>query len=254
MIPPPPPPPRDQKIRSPNPTHHAPQNSPSSFASGPPPPAPSNNVYTAPKSNYEPYGEVTVGTATSSSSGISHRRSVNEGQTLGNSPGYSSYGGATNTNRYAMPPSSYGKPKSPKVGEKRDHLQQQKQLQYQYNGASMFALCSTLVSILWWHESPIVIQIFLFIALTLYGLDLINSRDTLTVGLWIAALILSVTSGIGTLLLVDDNDAVGSNMILFLLQLGVESMFYCTMVSGCGGVCCVVCLLCCVPVDGDTIE
>ena len=234
MIPPPPPPPRDQKIRSPTATHHASQNSASSFASSAPPPAPSN-VYTAPKGSYEPYGEVAV-TTTASSSGISHRRSVNEGQTLGNSPGYSygGGGGGANSNRYAMPPSSYGKPKSPSVGEKRDNFQQQqqKQVQYQYNAASMFALCSTLVSILWWHESPIVIQIFLFVALALYGLDLINSRDTLTVGLWIAALILSVTSGIGTLLLVDDNDAVGNNMILFLLQLGVESMFFCSMVSG----------------------
>ena len=233
MIPPPPPPPKDQKIRSPNAAHHHPQNSAFSAASPPPP----SNVYAAPKS-YEPYGEVAVA-ATSSSSGISHRRSVNDGQTLGNSPGYSYGGGggaaaAANTNRYAMPPSSYGKPKSPAVGEKRlfsGNQQDNNNLQYRYNTASMFALCTTLFSILWWHESPAVIQIFLFVALVLYGLDLMNSRDTLTVGVWIAALVLSVTSGIGTLLLVDDNDAVGGNMVLFLLQLGVESMFFCSMVS-----------------------
>ena len=84
---------------------------------------------------------------------------------------------------------------------------------------------------MWWHESPVIIQIFLFIVLFLYGLDLINAKDALAVAVWIAALVLTMASGFGTLLQVDDADADGSTMILFLVRLAVEGMLFCSMVS-----------------------
>jgi hypothetical protein len=143
------------------------------------------------------------------------------------SPGYA-YGGGSSSS-YAVPPSTYGKP-TPQA-DKRLSVTTGKPFQYRYNAESSFTLWTTLASILWWHESPIIIQILLFVALVLYGLDLINARDALAVGVWIAAFVMTMASGIGTLLLVDDADASGVSMIVFLLQLAVEGMLFCCMVS-----------------------
>ena len=233
--PPPPPPPRNRNLGNSNTAYTA--STQSSFTAAPPPPPPSN-VYTATQT-YEPYGEI----AASSSSGISKRRSVNDGQTIGTSHGYT-YGSSGSSGRYAMPPSSYGTP-TPKT-EKRVNTTRAK-LEYQHNVKSMMALFPSLASILWWHESSVIIQIFLFMALILYGLDLMNARDALAVVIWNAAFVLSIASGIGSLLLLDDNDAAGGSMVLALLQLGVESMFFCCMVSLFVCVCMCVCV--CVAFD-----
>jgi hypothetical protein len=89
-----------------------------------------------------------------------------------------------------------------------------------------------LASILWWHDSIVVVQIFLFVSLGLYALDLLNFRDGIAVGVWIGALIMTIASGFGTLLQVDDTSATGASMIKFLLQLAVEGMSFCIWVSG----------------------
>lgn len=99
---------------------------------------------------------------------------------------------------------------------------------YSHNVAALLFLVPTLASILWWHDSIIVLQIFLFIALGLYALDLLNSRDIIAVGVWIGALSMTIASGYGTLLQVDDASATGVSMIKFLLQLSVEGMSFCT--------------------------
>lgn len=75
-----------------------------------------------------------------------------------------------------------------------------------------------------------MIQIFAFVGLILYGMDLCNARDSLAVSVWIAAFILTMASGIGSLLLVDDADAVGVSMLLYLLQLLVEGVLFFSMV------------------------
>ena len=75
-----------------------------------------------------------------------------------------------------------------------------------------------------------MIHVFLFVTLVLYALDLANARDALTVGYWISALIMTMTSGFATLLQVDDSEASGGAMILYLLRLAVEGMFFCSMV------------------------
>lgn len=102
---------------------------------------------------------------------------------------------------------------------------------YSHNVATLSLLVPTLASILWWHDSIIVLQIFLFVALGLYAFDLVNSRDGIAVGVWIGALSMTIASGYGTLLQVDGSSATGVSMINFLLQLTVEGMSFCTWVS-----------------------
>ena len=102
---------------------------------------------------------------------------------------------------------------------------------YAHNAASLSFLVPALASILWWHDSIIVLQIFLFVVLGLYALDLMNSRDGIAMGVWIGALVMTIASGYGTLLQVDDADAPGVPMIRFLLQLSVEGMIFCAWVS-----------------------
>jgi hypothetical protein len=218
MVPPPPPPPPPPRNHGAGNTQGTSLRSSTQLSFAPAPPPPNHES----QKQHEPYGQVNA-----SSSGISHRRVSSEATSLGVSPGYA-YGGGSSSS-YAVPPSTYGKP-TPQA-DKRSSVTTGKPIQYRYNAESSFALCTTLASILWWHESPIIIQIFLFVALVLYGLDLINSRDALAVAVWIAAFVLTMASGIGTLLLVDDADASGVSMIVFLLQLAVEGMLFCCMVS-----------------------
>jgi hypothetical protein len=127
-----------------------------------------------------------------------------------------------------MPQTSYSKPQPQTT--KRPSIAPDKPMVYQHNLQSLTSLCTTLASLLWWHESTIIIQIFAFVGLILYGLDLCNARDSLAVSVWIAAFILTMASGIGSLLLVDDADAVGVNMLVYLLQLLVEGVLFFSMV------------------------
>lgn len=105
-------------------------------------------------------------------------------------------------------------------------------LQYEYNSKALAFLIPSLVSILWWHESPVILQVLLILGLILYGLDMINARDSLPVVAWIGALIMTMVSGFATLLQVDDSEASGSAMILYLIRLAVEGIFFCIVVSG----------------------
>ena len=102
---------------------------------------------------------------------------------------------------------------------------------YTHNGASLSFLIPALASVLWWHDSIIVIQIFLFVVVALYALDLINSRDGVAIGVWIGALVMTIGSGYATLLQVDDNYVSGGAMILLLLQLAIEGMMFFSWVS-----------------------
>lgn len=97
---------------------------------------------------------------------------------------------------------------------------------YTHNGASLSFLIPALASVLWWHDSIIIIQIFLFVVVALYALDLINSRDCVAIGVWIGALVMTIGSGYATLLQVDDNYVSGGAMILLLLQLAIEGMMF----------------------------
>jgi hypothetical protein len=71
----------------------------------------------------------------------------------------------------------------------------------------------------------------MFVMLVIYLLDLINARDGVCVGVWIGSLVLTMVSGFMTLLEVDDAEASGSAMILYLLRLAVEGMSFCSWVS-----------------------
>jgi hypothetical protein len=231
MIPPPPPRRAGSNGAPPPPPPLPPQNLASgtqtSFSTSLPT-APTAYSAAAPKS-YEPYGEIQ--TISSSTSGIAHRR-TNETQPQVPSATFT-YGGGPSSS-YAVPPSSYGKPHptpSPLYQERRSSAAAAEMQQYQHNSSSLLFLIPSLASILWWHESFVVIQIFLFVSLVLYGLDLINARDALAVGIWVSALVLTMASGFGTLLQVDDADATGGAMILFLLRLSVEGMLFCSIVS-----------------------
>ena len=102
---------------------------------------------------------------------------------------------------------------------------------YAHNAASLSFLVPALASILWWHDSIIVLQIFLFVVLGLYALDLMNSRDGIAMGVWIGALVMTIASGYGTLLQMDDAEAPGVPMIRSLLELSVEGMIFCAWVS-----------------------
>ena len=187
---------------------------------GAPPPAPQ-----APQQVYEPYGKVQI--PASSYSGMSQRNHQNS-------------------------QSSYVLPSTPT--EKRRATGSSST--YAHNAATLSFLVPTLASVLWWHESILVLQIFLFIGLGLYALDLMNSRDGVAVGVWIAALDMTIASGCGTLLQVDDSEATSSSTINFLLQFTVEGMSFCSWVSGirniiAHGLTCRIgrgcCFLCCKP-------
>ena len=210
MMPPPPPPPsRAQPNGVPLPPPAVTRNRIStpktSFTSASQPPFPP--AYSKPNSR-EAYGEIQ-----NTSTGIAYRR-----------PSDSRSQEATFA--YGIEaPSSYGAPKvHPEIKTSAATNQ------YQHNSSALLLLTPALASILWYHDSIVIIQIFIFVVLLLYGLDLMNSRDGLAVGIWIAALVLTMASGFGTLLQVDDADADGSNMILFLLRISLEGMLFCSMV------------------------
>ena len=132
-----------------------------------------------------------------------------------------------------MPPSSYGKP-VPGKEERRPSANSAATnsgpLQYEHNSEAFALLLPSLLSILWWHESPAILQTMLILGLILYGLDMINARDAVAVVAWISALVMTMVSGFATLLQVDDSEATGSAMILYLIRLTVEGLFFCTLV------------------------
>ena len=72
---------------------------------------------------------------------------------------------------------------------------------------------------------------FLLLYYLLDLLDLINARDGLCVSVWIGALVVTMVSGFMTLLEVDDAEASGTAMILYMLRLAVEGMSFCSWVS-----------------------
>jgi hypothetical protein len=103
---------------------------------------------------------------------------------------------------------------------------------YSHNAASLPFLIPTLLSILWYHdESPLVLQVTIFVILVVYLLDLINARDGLCISVWVGALIITMFSGFMTLLEIDDADATGKTMLLYLSRLSVEGMHFCSWVS-----------------------
>jgi hypothetical protein len=174
-----------------------------SFGSPPAPQAPASQ-------RYEPYGKIQIPSA--SYSGISHRNTSTEQQ---------------NVSSYILPSTPRDDTKLRSTTEK----SRPSALFYFHNTATLSFLIPTLASILWWHDSIIVLQTFLFVALGLYALDLLNSRDGIAVGVWIGAFGMTIASGYGTLLQVDESSSTGVSMINFLLQLSVEGMSFCTWVS-----------------------
>jgi hypothetical protein len=207
--------------------------------------------YAAGQSN-EPYGEI----ETSSATGVLHRRG-GDGNTAGTS---TSTGTSTTSTRstdtwtgtnsnsfgftapsavtYAAAPSTSYKSPPPHAFAPADARQQPVPREpdtyyYLHNAASSFFLIVTLISIFWSHESSTIPQVFLYVTLGLYALDLINARDALAVAVWIAALVLAMTSGFAALLQVDDSEASGGAMIFFLLRLSVEGMFFCALACWC---------------------
>lgn len=232
MLPPPPPPPPKAGKGA-----HG-----SSFPLPPPPPPPAQK-YRAPKADatlgpmqtsfpksFEPYGQI----QSQSNPGIAHRRTSGAVGSSSN-PSSFAYGSTTSTaTPYFSPPSSYST-NNASIPERRipmhsATLTDSNTTRYTHNTSTLSFLLPGLASILWWHDSPFTIQVFLFLCLLLYSLDLINARDALAVAVWICAVIMTITSGIGTLLQVDDADATGGTMILYLLRLAVEAALFCSMV------------------------
>lgn len=220
---PPPPPPRQRtQVNSQRfPTHSA----PSTQEINPP------STQTA--RTYEPYGAV-PSMPSMPTSGMAHRRTsgLNDATSPANNFGYPTNGSTTSgSSSYVLPPSTYGKPAPlKKAAGVSSQPQQEEDLQYQHNFAASMYILPSLLSILWWHESKVILQIFLFLGLILYSLDLINARDSVAVVTWISALLMTMASGFGTLLQVDDSEASGMAMILYLARLSVEGMLFCTMV------------------------
>lgn len=214
--PPPPPPPRDQSARPSAPVSRR-DITQSSYVA-----APAQTAIPPKPKEREPYGQVnsTFGT-------VAQRRSTSNSATkLDSAPTYG-YGAGT-SNSYVVPPSSYAKPQP--QATKRPSVALDAPLLYRHGSQSLTSLCVTFASLLWWHESAVIIQIFAFVGLILYGLDLCNARDSLAVSVWVAAFVLTMASGVGSLLLVDDADAVGVNMLIYLLQLLVEGVLFFSMV------------------------
>ena len=60
---------------------------------------------------------------------------------------------------------------------------------------------------------------------------MVNARDALAVVAWISALAMTMVSGFATLLQVDDSEATGGAMVLYLVRLAVEGLFFCTLVG-----------------------
>jgi hypothetical protein len=190
----------------------------------PPPPRPSygstsvSNASARPQTYAEPYGKIQIPSSSYSSAGMSHRNTSSEQHYQQQS-----------TSSYVLPQT----PRTDVIERRRSSssMNVQSASHYDHNAASLSFLLPALASVLWWHDSIIIVQIFLFVVLVLYSFDLINSRDGVAMGVWIGALGMTIGSGYGTLLQVDDNDVSGSTMILFLLQLAVEGMMFCSWVS-----------------------
>jgi hypothetical protein len=191
----------------------------------PPPPPPLRPSYgstsslnaSRPQTYVEPYGKIQIPSSSYSSGGMSQRNTSSE----------------QHYQQQSTP--SYVLPQTPRTDvtkrRKSSSMDIQSASHYDHNVASLSFLLPALASVLWWHDSIIIVQIFLFVVLVLYTLDLINSRDGVAIGVWIGALGMTIGSGYGTLLQVDDNDVSGGTMILFLLQLAVEGMMFCSWVS-----------------------
>jgi len=100
----------------------------------------------------------------------------------------------TTTSTGMYPPSSY----SPSPIPQQTQQQQQQQSKattftYQHNVSVLFFL-SPVLAILWFHPSAYPLQVFLFVVLALYGVDLANDRDLTVVGIWIAFCMVSATN------------------------------------------------------------
>lgn len=147
----------------------------------------------------------------------------------------SSYSSMSYRNTSVDPPnrSSYVLPTTPSDKNRRANDKSRLSApHYAHNAATLSFLVPSLASVLWYHDSIIVLQVFLFIGLGLYALDLMNSRDGVAVGVWIAALGMTIASGCGTLLKEDDSNVTSISFINFLLQFAVEGMSFCAWVSG----------------------
>ena len=270
MMPPPPPPPPPLPPRPQAPSHFAPlpppptQSQPTNNTTNnvggasqitKPPPEPPQQPsarfasYSTPSApRYEPYGEVSVPTVTSSSTpaGLAHRRSndirnqpatalsatATAASTSGKTKPTQPYGyGQGVASSYAVPSRSY-----PQQENKKSERLTPKEMdatnsnQYQHNIACSCFLLPSLASILWWHESPVILQVFLFYALVVYAMDLMNTRDGMAVILWLGAPVMTMVSGFGTLLQAEDAEATGGAMILYLVQLAVEGLLFVSIV------------------------
>jgi hypothetical protein len=105
------------------------------------------------------------------------------------------------------------------------------ELQYEHNTTALAFLVPSLISILWWHESAILVQTLLVLGLILYGLDMVNARDAMAAMTWVSAFIMTIVCGFATFFQVDELDAKGIAMLFYVLVLAVEGIFFCTLVS-----------------------
>lgn len=249
MMPPPPPPRRGAanhgNVRSrpsapPRPPPPPKRGSQQSYPAPPPPrppPPPQPSVYAAAPSSqrvHEAYGEVPASKPATTSTTTTHRRNVPPTTSAAAASPYGAYGGASPY----QAPSAYPAPKPLKVSPTVTAVQRAQDKeesssssqQYQHNTIILSFLLPSLVSVLWWHESPVVLESVLILGLIIYAIDLMNARDALTVAVWISALLVTMVSGFCTLLMVDDADATGATMILYLVRLAVEGSLFCLLV------------------------
>eukprot|EP00934_Nitzschia_sp_Nitz4_P001440 Nitzschia sp. Nitz4//scaffold253_size28098//9209//15122//NITZ4_008141-RA/size28098-processed-gene-0.22-mRNA-1//1//CDS//3329544300//1440//frame0 len=208
-MPPPPPPPRRRGVGA---TDGQPP---------PPPPRPLPMPSTSPATPTTYSMPTATTTSVSSSTTTTHRRTPAKAS---DAPSFH-YGAATHTSTSYMAPhaaTSYPMPRKNESGIPTPATTANLSPRYQHNTAALLLILPCLASVLLWHDSAFTIKVFLFVALSLYALDLINAREAFAVSLWFAAFIMTIASGISTLLQVDDSEATGGRMIFFLLQLAVE--------------------------------
>ena len=125
-------------------------------------------------------------------------------------------------------------------------------LQYEHNRVAIVFLVPPLLSVFWMFDSPYPLQTLIFLVLAMYGMDLANARELLSVFLWVSAAILTMVTGWFMLLATpDDDDGVLTTLSVLLRTTGncflflclVRTLIYC-IYSGCLSVRLVNCTFC----------
>ena len=188
-------------------------------------PALQGNQASAAASN-EPYGEV-IPKKTSNESGLTHRSDAKRHFTDANkSP--------TNTTTYVAGASgglSYGSAAPSAYSSGAMGFFQQTILEYQHNRMAVLFLLPPLLTLFSSMDSPYPIQTMIFLTLAMYGMDMANARDLLSVCLWVSAAILTLVTGWFVLLGTPDEDDGGLTTLSIILRTCGNCFLFLSLVS-----------------------